>query len=496
MDTMGITDPSSQNPVLNQRHFVRANFHVVILAVFSILFFFTGSVFSDTEIEPYFSIKGTVAEEEDELIRESGFITTITPGISVFREGPRSLLDLRYKLDAVFYGGFDESNDELVNTLDFLTNYQHVPGKWISTFQANSRLTNIDPTGRQNLDPEFIDDNNAELRTLGIDTLVKDELSNSVDYGALLFANYATYADSDDGDDTSGQGLLLELNNFRSAADLIWRTEFTSGLAEDGTDETQIGAFNAVIGYRVSPNWNPFISYTRTELESTDTPEFTDNKTLIGMLWLSNRRNFIAIGAGQRSGDNTYALDASLIRRHLTFTASYSDDITIARAGAFNYLWEDSLTILLNRDSGDSGISRNDISRVESSSQSTSITPIREKIARVDVTANGKRSLYRLSIFERDRTESTTDPDEDITGLQFDYGYTLSERDNVTVTALAQNTKTIETSDFWNLRANYSRQLARFETVDFGFGWTEQTSTEVADEYKRVFVSANYRVTF
>jgi uncharacterized protein (PEP-CTERM system associated) len=217
---------------------------------------------------------------------------------------------------------------------------------------------------------------------------------------------------------------------------------------------------------------------------------------LIGMLWSPNRLNYISIGAGERSGDNTYSFGALSERRNLTFTASYSDDITIARATFFDNIFEDSLSILFRRDDEDSGITQNDISRVGSTSQSTSIAPIREKIAKIGVTVDGKRTLYSLSIFERDRSESSDNPNEDVTGLQFDYGYELSGRDNILVTVLAQNTKAVETSDFWNLRVNYLRQLTRFQTMDIGFGWTEQESTAAADEYKRVFLRARYFVTF
>jgi len=504
MGAMGTLDPRSHGIVLNHRHFERTNFYLVALAVLSILIIFTSSVFAATEIDPYFSIRGTIAEEEDEFTRDTGFITTITPGISVFRRGPRSVLDLRYKLDAVFHGGDDESNDTVVNTLDFLTDYQHVPGKWVSTFQANSRLTNIDPLGRQNLDPEFIDDNNAELRTLGVSTEVKDELTDSIDYRALLFGNYATYADSDDGDDTTGQGLLLDLHNFRSTRKLLWRTELAGGLAKNEIDQTQIDSFNGIVGYRISPNWSPYVGYTRTNIDTLESDEFIDNKVLVGFLWSPNRLNYISIGAGKRDGgdgdssyrDDTYSFDASSIQRNLTFSASYSDDITIARATVFENILEDSLAILFDRDNEGRSIEKNNITTVGSTSQSISIEPIREKIARVGVTVNGNRTVYRVFIFDRDRSFSSNEPDENVRGLQFDYNYRLSGRDNISFAALAQSTVQLETNDFWNLRANYYRQLARSQTMDFGLGWTEQESTSIANEYKRVYLSARYNVTF
>ena len=277
MDTMGMLRINARYPVFIHRQNASLKCAMVILVAGSILNF-SGDAWSNTEIIPVFSIEERLVNNEEVGTSDSGYITTVSPGIIVDWEGSRSTLFLDYELNAVYQRGFDESEDIVVNRLDFLTAYQHVPEKWISRFYANSSLTNIDPNGRQNLDPQFFDDNNTELRTLGVDTEINDELINSVDYRVALFANYATYADSDDGDDTTGQGLLLDLNNFQSGADLIWRTELASGLAEDETDETQIDAFNVVLGYWVSPNWSPFIGYTRTEIDTADSSEFIDKK--------------------------------------------------------------------------------------------------------------------------------------------------------------------------------------------------------------------------
>jgi hypothetical protein len=469
MDTMGIVRINA----LIHRQNSSLKYAVVVFVAGSILSF-TGDARSNTEIIPVFSIKETLVDNEEGGTSDSGYITTIAPGIIVEREGPRSTLSLDYQLNAVYNGRFDESEDRTVHLLEFFTDYQHSPGKWISSLRANSRLTNIDVNGRQNVNPEFSDDNTTELRTFLADTELTDTLGDSVNYRTRAFINYATYADSDDGDGTAGKGLLFELDNFRSQADFTWRTELTSVLLEDGIDETQLDTFNAILNYRVSSNWSSFVDYTRTELDS---PQLEDDKTLLGVTWAPNRRSFISFGAGKRvineEKDDTYSLEARLERKRATYSVTYDDDITTARASAFR-----------------------DVDLSRSTTQSISIVPVRQKRAAANIEASGKHSTYRLSIFEFDRTGANIEDDETTAGLRLSYDYELSERDQFRARLLAEHIVAIETIDYWDLVATYSRRLTKSETMDVELGWGEQESTNVGDEFKRVFMSAQYRVTF
>ena len=475
-DTMGILKINARDPVATRHQNVTLKYAVVILVTAAIINF-TGVAWSNTDINPVFAIKGTLVDSEEGETSDSGFITTISPGILVERQGPRSTLALDYQLNAVYNGGFDESEDEVVHLLDFFTDYEHKPGKWISSLQANSRLTNIDVNGRQNTRPEFIDDNTTELRTILADTELTDKLGDSVSYRTRAFMNYATFADSDDGDDTRGKGLLFELNNFRSQADFTWTAELASELLEDDINETQFDTFNAILNYRVSSNWSSFVDYTRTEL---DTPQFEDNKTLLGVIWAPNRRTFVSLGAGKRGNDDerndTYSFEARSERKRVTYSATYDEDITTARSAVFDQIVDGGFAT--------------------PTTDSISISPVLQKRATVNIEAFGKYSTYRLSIFETDRSGSDIEDDQTIIGILLAYDYVLSEREQISVTLLGQEIESVETSDLLDLEATYSRLLSESETVDLGFGWAEQDSTDVEDEYKRVFVSAAYRIIF
>ncbi len=446
-----------------------------VFLVFLSMMFFAGNAYSNTEITSFFSKNATLLDSEDGGTSDSGYVTTISPGIIVDREGSRSSLSLSYQLDAVYYRGFDnrEEDSNVVQLLDFFTDYEHRPGKWISSLQANSRLTNIDVNGRQNANHVFIQDNTDELRTLEIDTEVNDKLVNSVDYRTRVYANYATYADSDDGDDTRGKGLLLGLNNFRTSGDFTWGVELSSDLVEDDIDETQLDVSNILLGYKISSIWSSFIEHTRTELDS---PRLTDNVTLIGVTWRPNRRSFISLGAGKRDEEDSYSFAARSERKRVTYSATYDEDITTARSDVFDQILENDLG--------------------SATTQSISISPVLQKRATFNIEASGKFSTYRLSFFDTDRSGSSIDPDETVTGIVLSYDYEFCKRDQISVRLLGQEVKSVEESTLLDLGATYSRLLPRSETMDIGFGWAEQDSTEAEDEYKLIFVSAAYRITF
>jgi hypothetical protein len=128
--------------------------------------------------------------------------------------------------------------------------------------------------------------------------------------------------------------------------------------------------------------------------------------------------------------------------------------------------------------------------------QSISISPVLQKRATFNIEASGKFSTYRLSFFDTDRSGSSIDADETVTGIVLSYDYEFSKRDQISVRLLGQEVKSVEESTLLDLGATYSRLMPRSETMDIGFGWAEQDSTEAEDEYKLIFVSAAYRITF
>ena len=445
------------------------------ILVTSILIALPGFAVAQTEITPYVSIKESLVYEEDDTSSNSGQITTLAPGIRVVSTGPRSELSLDYSLLANYSSWLDE-DDRVVNLLNLLGNYQHIPGKWISTLRASSELSSIDANRRQNTNPNFDNGNSEELHTIAIDTTVTDRLTDTIQYRASTGADYLDY---DGGDDSTGWNLLLGLDNFRSPNDFTWSTEAARDIAKEGGDSDRIDTYDVYLNYRLTRIWSTFYTYTHTEVDFGDS-DFDDSDPddawLLGLNWQPNSRTSVSAGAGGRGDDENYSLDAVHTRQNFSLSASYSEDITTGRRDTLNQQQSDFLA--------------------QSTTDSISAEPILQKRADLNFSIFGQYSTISTSIFQTDRSSRSGTQDEIITGGIISYLRELSVRDNLTISLLGQKIKDDENNDLAELTVSYFRTHSKNETIILSTEWTNENSTRSSDDYKRFLVSAEYRVTF
>jgi len=427
--------------------------------------------YANTEIVPFVSIRGSLVDNETDTLNESGYITTVAPGISVVAMGARSSLRLDYLVNVVNSQDLDQ-DDEEVHELNFLSSYQHSPGKWQSSLRASSQLTNIDINGVQNVNPDFIDDNSEELRTIVFNTTVTDRVTETIQYRADLSADYADYADSDT-DDTDGHRLELALDNFRSPNDFTWSTRLNRQVEGLDDDDEQIDTLNVNLRYQLNRVWGSFFDVTRTE---TDFSEFDDDQKLVGLTWQPSSRTSVSFGAGERGDDNSYSLDAVHTVQHVSFSANYLEEITTSRTYTLNQLQSDQLA--------------------QATTRSISILPVLQKRASLNFAVTGNYSTFLTSIFQTDRSEENTALDERITGIRVSFTREIGPRDDFRVSLLGQESEDEEINDLTELTLTYTRLHSNSETINITLDLTNQDSTLDSSEYERAVFSAEYRVTF
>jgi hypothetical protein len=440
----------------------------------SMLIALPGFAAAQTEITPYVSIKESLVHEEDDGSNNTGQITTLAPGIRVVSSGPRSDLSLDYTLRANQSSGLDQ-DDEVVHLLDFLSSYQHSPGKWLSSLRASSRLTNADPNGRQNTNSDFNDDNTEELHTIAIDTSVTDRWTDTIQYRASVGADYTNL----DGDDSRGSDLLVELDNFRSPNDFTWRTQAERQIANEDDGDEIIDTYNAYLNYRLNRTWSTWYGFTHTEVDFGDS-DFDDSDPddawLLGLIWQPSSRTTVSAGAGRRGSDENYSLDAIHTRQNFSLSASYTEDITTGRRDTLNQQQSDFLA--------------------QSTTDSISAEPILQKRADLNFSIFGQYSTISTSFFQTDRSSRSDTQDEIITGGIISYSRELSVRDNMTISLRGQEIKDDENNDLTELTVSYLREHSKNETIIVSTVWTNEDSTRSTDDYERILVSAEYRVKF
>jgi uncharacterized protein (PEP-CTERM system associated) len=429
-----------------------------------------GMAMATTDIKPSIAIKYSVVDvQRISSIDESGQITNLKPALSMVREGPRSSLLLDYSLNAVYNHGLD-ADDRVVHLLKFLTSYQHIPGKWVSSVGAGSQLTSIDVNGIQNPNPDIIDDNKTELRTFTLDSTITDRVSNTLQYAARVNADIARYSDSTEG--TSGRGFRVGLDNQRTPGNFVWSTAVQRQIAGDDFGETRIDTLFLTARYRLNREWSSWVSQTSYD---TSLQEF-DDSTLLGFAWVPNRRSRFVFGAGRRGDEPSYTMDVVYSLQHLTFSFDYSEDVTTAREDTLERQTSDSLA--------------------QPTSQSLSVVPVLLKRTSLNFTARGKYTTLTASAFQTDRSQGVLTSDQLITGVRFRIARALTSRDSLALNLLGQESEDEETNELADLQLSYTHLRSKAKTIDFSLGWTKQNSSDESNEYKLFAVSGQYRVAF
>lgn len=422
-----------------------------------------------TEITPFVSVGVSAVDNEFATTSESGKITTLAPGVSVSREGTKASLQLDYQYRAIASHGLEQEDRE-VHELGLASRYEHSPGFWVSTLNASSRLTDLDIDGIQSADDDFINDNTTELRTVAIDTSVSDFITGKIEYLARVGADYT---DLEDGGDSEGYGVLLDLNTFRSPDRFTWRASLDSKESRSDEREERIDRYNAILNYRVSDAWSVFFDGTAYK---TDSSELDEKSRLLGVSWRPTERTLLSLGAGERGDEKTYSLDASHRHRRVSVLASYQEEITTAR--------EDAL------DSQLAGF------LAQISTLSISVEPLLQKRFTLSLSVSGLYSEVVVAVYDVDRSGGQTIEDETVQGYSATFLRRLNARNTFSVNVGYQETASIEESELSSLSLNFSRQHSINETFNFMLGWSEQESSLQTNEYERKSLGATYRVSF
>lgn len=436
-----------------------------------------GIAAANAEVSPFLSIKESYIDDETAGVSDSGFVTTVSPGIIVEREAPRSTVLLDYQYDIVRAHGLDRDDGEFHN-LDLFADYEHSPGLWVSTLYANSELTNPNIDSIQNTRPEFVDENTQELHTVEVDTTVTDKLSSTVQYITRLNADYT---DIEDEGDSRGYGAFVGFDNLLSPGRFTWRTDLDSQVSEDDDLDDRIDELTLWTNYQFNRRWSSFLEFTRTETKETD---LNENSALIGVTWLPGAFTSISIGAGKRENDDiddedTYTFDASHRRQNFVVSANYTEEITTRRADTLSQVRNDNGAL------------------VTGTTQGISAEPILQKRASIVLSVNGKYSTIVTSLFSNERVDrSSNEADEDTNGMRFYYSRNLSPKNSLSLDLLAEETEAEEDNELLDLSIFLTHEASLNQTWIFELGWIEQESSSIENEYERSLASIEYIVSF
>ena len=468
---MVMTKTSGDSPLAGARRFVYLSKQLFF--IFSSVYLITVSQIALAKpiVIPTFEIRGVVVDNSFDSVSETGYVTTISPGVIISSNGAKSDFLMVYAYDDITSHDL-EQDDREVHELELSAEFRHKPNQWTSYVRANNRLTNRDIDGVQSTNPDIIDVNSEELFTFDIGTTYSERLSRNIQYSAGLNLDYS---DEEDSDSTSGREVILSIDNFISENILTWRAQARSNFAESEDDDDQIDELELIFNYRFDQTLSAFLELTATETDSDDSDELNDDSSLVGLRWSPTRRSFVRAGIGKRGDDDTYDLDARISKARSLYSASYSESVRFRR---------DQLFDLPNDQFG------------QSTQQSTAITPVLRQRGDIAATFTGVRSTITFSIFRDKESDPNNVDDEVTTGGEIKYDRRLSPRSNLSLTALSQETEFTEEGTLEEFRVSYQKSTSKTAGFEIFVSNASFDSTNEANDYDQASAGATYRVTF
>jgi hypothetical protein len=463
---MVMTKTSSDSQIVDSFRLYCLSKRLFFISLYAILTAVSQFAIAESTVTPTFQIKQVLVDNEFDDFSETGQITQISPGVIIDFNGARSDLSLIYSFDAIRAHSLEQDDREFHQLLmDY--ELRHKP-EWTSYARAVNRLTNGDIDGTQSRTPEFIDNNSDELFTFDTGTTYSERISRDLRYSTSLQLDYA---DQENSQSSTGQGVALTVDNEISENILTWNALFQSRAAQSGDDDDRVDLLGVNFKYKYDQTLDGYLDLATIQ---TDDDEFDENRVVAGITWKPTRQTFLSAGMGRLGDDRTYDFDARILRPNSLYSARYSEKIEAIRDQLFD---------------------QQDDQFGQSTQTSTSITAVLVKRGDLAATFYGLRSTLTFSLFHEEETRDDRDSQRK-TGAEVQFDRRLSPRSNITLSALAQENKFEETGDLYDYSASYQKKTS--ENAEFEVFVTYETydSTDNTNDYDQSLVGAAYRIAF
>ena len=268
--------------------------------------------------------------------RQSDWITSIVPGISVTANGPRLRLDAFYapeilyhaqteREDNVFHRGNAVGTLELADELLFLEAGAKVDQYDIS-LQGPLTTSNVNITGN---------------RATAVTTYVSPYLLRNIGSAARAEARftYSTWESDEDLPelpDNTARRILLRLANGPAYRQLTWDVAYSGERIEYETQQQTTTEEVTASARRLITSTVGLLAQAGYERYDTGLPEtIEDPRYSAGFDWTPSPRTRLAATAGQRLGDETYSFEFRHRTRLTSWNVTYAEDVTTSREQFF-----------------------------------------------------------------------------------------------------------------------------------------------------------------
>jgi uncharacterized protein (PEP-CTERM system associated) len=290
------------------------------------------AVAGDWKARPQFSVSErfsdnlTLSKDPD-----SGFATTISPGIRLFREGGRVKADVNYVLQNFFYHGADRSNLTSNNLRANLSARLVDPWFYLDANafiqQAASSLLGV--FGKdQTTGGDF-----SDISTVSVTPRIRYRHSNQWSGETSLTTSYLSSNGSVS--DSLTNELRAGIKSGTAFGKIGWSADYFAENTKYSSagGETNNQKLDAGVSYRVAPRLRLLGNLGYEEFNSDSLNDKQQGASWsVGTLWQPTNRSSLQATAGHRFFGNSYGLNLSHRTRRTTWNLTYSEAVNSTRS--------------------------------------------------------------------------------------------------------------------------------------------------------------------
>lgn len=288
---------------------------------------------------------------QPKALQESAFITQISPGLSIVRDGPRFKLDLNYVLQNSYYSG-DQHDSRTNHLLHGIVKSQLIDNLFFLDAKADITQQNLTPFGQVAETNLNLINNRSEIQTYSIAPFLKKEIGDHI-LTELRYARDSVNSNAGQNVDSKANTWQFGIGNSKADQVLQWGFRYVNQRINYVSQAPlTMESLTADVNLRLTPLFRLTATsgYEKNDYVSlSQKPEgyFWSS----GFIWTPTERTNFTANIGHRYFGSTSSISISQRARTSVWSFGYHEDVSTTRgqyllpatnntASFLNQLWQ------------------------------------------------------------------------------------------------------------------------------------------------------------
>lgn len=431
------------------------------------------------DFEPRVSVRETYSDGDTDFDDNSrGWVSALTPGFKILRQGARVQTDVDYSLDNLYY--HDEGELDLRHQFDGSIIGEILQQELYLDSQFSKRDQIISPLRTTNIDSTLQRDNLTSSTTWSLGPRWERRWGDVALSNVRYEVNRVTFSEGA-ADDSWGSSLVADLSSGTMFSDWFWSADYSKDdvrfAGEDGRDEFEI--YSGTLGYNLTRKLNVFVTAGNENNRFRDSIGSTGGSYWsVGAGFSPSVRTTLNGSIGKRFFGDTYSFSLSHTGRRWNAVVSRSETITTTRQQQLGELFLICPPEIPNCTPAEAIAFGVDIGVRNGTFIEQSLTG--------SFTYSLAKSAWTLSLFDQERQfRDGSGGNDQSSGATLGWNWRLGPRTNVNwstgLTRFQLLSGPTTEVDRWFVRAGLNRELAPDLNGSLSYSYQHRSSDGVAD---------------